>query len=87
MSDFQGPSYLSKSLDELDHPAAALLRQWRDDGVPVHTSSQPWTSEQKDEAIRRGCHHSAKQHAPFLQEEMADSIENRFWMVLPYDLV
>ena len=50
-------------------------------------SSQPWTSEQKDEAILRGCHHSAKQHAPFLREEMADSIENRFWMVLPYDLV
>ena len=86
-SEFRGPSYLAQNLDQLDHPAADLLRLWRDDGIPVHTSSPPWTTEMKDACIQRGCHHSATQHAAFLRNEMADMIENQFWMVLPYDLV
>ena len=45
---FRGPSYLSNELDHLDHPTVSVLRQWRDEGVPVHTSSQPWTDDQKD---------------------------------------
>ena len=46
--EFRGPSYLAPELDELDHPAADLLRQWRDEGVPVLSDSEPWTLEQKD---------------------------------------
>ena len=84
---FRGTSYLSSRLDELDHPATPLLRQWKDEGVPVLTSSTSWTAEQKDDSVSRGCHHSANQHAEFLREEMANNIENKFWMVLPYDLV
>jgi len=51
---FRGPSYLSNELDHLDHPAVSVLRQWQDEGVPVHTSSPPWTDDQKDECIQRG---------------------------------
>ena len=87
VNEFRGPSYLSSSLDECDHPAAALLRLWRDWGVPAETTSKPWTDQQKDECIRRGCHRSATEHSEFLREEMADFIENRFWMVLPYELI
>ena len=85
--DFRGPSYLSSELEDLDHPATPLLAQWRDQGVPAKSSSEPWTLEQKDECIRRGCHPSANEHGDFIREEMAEFIENRFWAVLPYDLV
>ena len=84
---FRGPSYLSDDLDEIDHPASELLRRWRDEGVPARSSSEPWTPEQKDECIQRGCHHSANEHADFIREEMADFIDDKFWMVLPYELV
>ena len=86
-TDFRGRSYLSDNIDDLDHPAADLLRTWRDEGVPAGTSSQPWTREQKDECLRRGCHPSATLHSTFLREEMAEFIENKFWAVLPYELV
>ena len=84
---FRGPSYLSSELDNIDHPAAELLRQWRDQGVPAECDSPPWTEAQKDECIQRGCHYSASEHADFIREEMAEFIENKFWMVLPYELV
>ena len=85
--DFRGRSYLSPDLDEANHPAIPLLRRWRDSGVPAQTDSAPWSDDQKDECIRRGCHHSANQHAAFLREEMAEFIENKFWVVFPYHLV
>ena len=87
VKQFRGPSYLSEALDSLDHPAAELLKLWKDQGVPVHSTSKPWTLEQKDACVERGCHPSATQHAAFLREEMADNIENKFWIVLPYELV
>ena len=63
VGSFRGPSYLSPLVDELDHPAASLLSKWRDEGVPVQTTVESWTAEQKDEGIARGCHHSANKHA------------------------
>ena len=87
VNEFRGPSYLSSNLDEVDHQAAALLRKWRDEGVPVLSSSDPWTLEQKDACIERGCHKSARDHAAFLREELAEFVESRFWAVLPYRLV
>ena len=87
VKQFRGPSYLSSEPDHIDHPAAELLRQWRDQGVPADSDSPPWTVEQKDECIRRGCHYSATEHADFIRDEMANFVENKFWMVLPYDLV
>ena len=87
IQEYRGPSYLSSELDQVDHPAAALLRRWRDEGVPVHTSSPPWTLAQKDACIQRGCHKSAKDHSSFLREELAEFMESKSWMVLPYRLV
>ena len=55
--------------------------------MPAESSSPPWTEQQKDDCVRRGCHVSATLHADFLREEMAEFIENRFWAVLPYDMV
>jgi hypothetical protein len=85
--EFRGRSYLAEELDHLEHPAAPLLRHWRDEGVPVLSSSGPWTHADKDSYVERGCHRSATEHAPFLREELAEFIDNRFWTVLPYRLV
>ena len=71
VTKFRGRSYLSPELETLDHPAAALLREWRDHGVPALTTSEPWTDQALDSCIERGCHHSATEHADFLREEMA----------------
>jgi hypothetical protein len=84
---FQGRSYLADDLDGLDHPAAGLLRHWRDHGVPAQTSAEPWSDSTKDSYIERGCHQSATEQSAFLREEMSEFIENRFWAVLPYRLV
>jgi hypothetical protein len=83
VAEFRGPSYLANELDNIEHPAAELLRKWRDHGVPVKTTSEPWSSDQKDACIQRGCHKSAKDHAAFVREEMAEFVESKFWVVLP----
>ena len=87
VESYRGPSYLSASLDDLDHPAVPLLRTWRDQGVPAKTTDGPWTPKQKEQCIQRGCHRSALDHSEFLREEMATFMEDRFWMVLPYDYI
>ena len=84
---FRGRSYLSPSIEEVEHPAIPLLTKWRNEGVPAESCSEPWSVEQTDLCIKRGCHTSAKEHAAFLRDEMSDFIENKFWMVLPYDMV
>ena len=48
LRSFKDRSYLSPSVGDIDHPAAKLLQRWREDGVPVNTSSPPWSSDQKD---------------------------------------
>ena len=55
--------------------------------MPVQTTIESWTAEQKDKAVARGCHHSATEHVDFLREAMADNIENKFWMVSPHEQV
>ena len=84
---YRGESYLSPKLHEVDHPAAALLTQWRDEGVPAESTSEPWSLQQKDECVQRGCHISAKLHSDFIREEMVGFIEDGFWTVLPYSIV
>ncbi len=84
INEFRGPSYLAQDLDHVEHPSGELLPHWRDQGVPAETTSPPWTVEQRDSCVARGCHRSANQHSEFLREEMATFMENRFWMVLPY---
>ena len=87
VNTFRGHSYLADDLQDLPHPAAPILKMWQQSGVPVHSKTEPWTSQQKDEAVARGCHPSASVHAEFVRDEMASFIESNFWVVLPYDLV
>jgi predicted CXXCH cytochrome family protein len=87
VATFRGNSYLADGLDHINHPAAKLLREWCDHRVPIHSSTLPWTLEQKDASICQGCHQSANDHTDFIREKMADFIDIRFCVVLPYHLV
>jgi hypothetical protein len=87
VTTFRGRSYLSLKLKDVNHPAAKLLRNWRDHGVPVNTTSEPWTAEDLDSLVERGCHRLTTEHAYFLRKEMSKFIENKFWTVLPYNSV
>ena len=50
-------------------------------------TTAPWTLEQKDNAIRRGPHQSAKKYAELFREEFSDFVDKKFWTILPYRLV
>ena len=39
LRSFKDRSYLSPTVGDIDHPAPKLLQQWREEGVPVNTSS------------------------------------------------
>ena len=62
VQQFRGRSYLSDDIDTVPHEAAPLLRKWKDEGIPVLTSEEPWSLQTKDERLSRGCHLSA--HPP-----------------------
>ena len=47
------------------------IQSMEEEGIPVLSSSAPWTSEQKAAAVARGCHPSATVHYDFIREEMA----------------
>ena len=84
MHDFRGCFYLLPTVETINHPAAQLLLQWRDEGVPASTTNPAWTLDQKDQCVQQGCHISATLHANFLCQEMAEFIESKFWVVCPY---
>ena len=87
MQQFRGRSYLSDDIDTVPHEAAPLLRKWKDEGIPVLTSEEPWSLQTKDERLARGCHLSAQENSDFLREEFAEFIESGYWVVLPCRLV
>jgi hypothetical protein len=87
VAKFRGPFYLATKLDNIEHPAAELLRLWRDQGVPAKTTSEPWSPDQKDACICRGCHKSAKDHAAFLRQKKAEFVKSKSWVVLPYEII
>jgi hypothetical protein len=48
---------------------------------------EEWSKEKLIATAARGPHKSAQEHAPFVREEMADFIQQGFWVVLPLDEV
>ena len=83
----RGPPEIAPSVQYLPHPAAQLLHRIRKTGVPVLTQTPPWTPQQILDASLRGSHQSAKHNIVSLREEMADMIDQRFWVVLPFELI
>ena len=74
------------SLHNIHHPAKRLLRHYSSHGAPVRFSSPPWTPARIHQAALRGSHKSCADFLDFLQEEMVDFVNKRFWTVLPYSL-
>jgi hypothetical protein len=68
----------------LSHPAAPLLAQIAQHGVPILQDSPPWSRTQLDAAMKRGSHPSTLEHSVFLRNEMADMVEQHQWIVIPY---
>ena len=82
----RGPTCLANT-SKLSHPASDFLFRIRRTGVPVLQSSLPWTLEQRDAAVARGPHQSAKAHSSFLRDEVCSMAEAGQWLVLPYSCV
>ena len=74
-------------MTELNHPAAHLLRHYQHSGVPVKFQTKRWTKGQKNAALNRGPHKSAKEHIDFLREEFASMIKKGHWVLLPARLL
>ena len=87
VTDYQGRSYLSPKVGNINHPATPLLQMWMTEGLLVHTSNEPWTLQQKDKRLLRSCHLSTTEHKDFLRDKLTTFMDNHFWMVLPYQLV
>ena len=71
----------------LDHPAARLLKYYKDKGVPVAMKATRWNNARKQAALARGPHKSAKEHVDFLREEYASMIQKGHWTLLPARLI
>ena len=69
------------------HRAARLLGHLSRVGQPVCLSSPPWSLSQKDAAVARGPHPSAREYSAFLRGEMYQMCLRGQWVVLPYSLV
>ena len=80
-----GRSTLSEHLEIFPHPAAPLLCEMRDLGVPVQCFGPEWSAERLAECLHRGSHKSASEYAEFVREEMADFCDMNYWVVLPYE--
>ena len=74
-------------LDNINHRARQLLRQYKFHGAPAIMQSQHWSKAQLDAMIQRGAHKSCYEHLDFLEEEFLDMIEKGQWLVLPYKVV
>ena len=66
------------------HPASRLLHHYKKHGVPVTLADDPWTPHEVQASIDRGPHKSAYEYLDFLREDMADMVDKRFWVVLPF---
>ena len=83
----KGRSNFSATLQRLQHKAKPLLLRYANQGVPVLLSTAPWTTDQKDAAIRRGNHPSTHAYSDFILAEMTDMRKKGMFIILPYSAV
>ena len=84
----RGPSHLQNRIAERTrHPAGDYLDRLRPIGAPVLQSTKPWDRSTISMALARGSHQSALSHLEFLRDEMADMIDQGYWVMLPYSHV
>lgn len=74
------------NMDDVKHPAKAILRHLSRLGAPAVMADKPWTPTKLRQALHRGPHKSCHDHHDFLAEEFADFVEKGHWVVLPFDV-
>ena len=88
VTTIRGPSNLQDEIAaRTGHPAGEYLDRLRPIGAPVLQKTRPWNREAISIALARGSHKSALSHLEFLRDEMADMIEQGYWVILPYSNV
>ena len=88
VTKIRGPSNLQDNIAfRTGHPAGEYLDRLRPIGAPVLQKTKPWDREAISVALARGSHQSALSHLEFLRDEMADMIEQGYWVILPYSNV
>ena len=85
MSVISEQSNIAASVGLLPHRAARLLHHLGRRGASVPMMSEPWTTEQCDDAATRGAHQSSRGEREFVTQEMLDFIRQGYWIVLPYE--
>jgi hypothetical protein len=60
-----------------------LLERFRETGVPVVSLDEPWPTSKVLQVAAKGAHKSAREHAAFAREEVADFVESGFFVCLP----
>jgi hypothetical protein len=81
-------SSINPNIRSIPHPAAPYLHRLASSGVPAPSAAPPWSLRQKDAAVIRGPHPSARfQYANFLHEDMFDYVKMGYWIVLPYSSI
>ncbi len=73
------------SKQALDHEAAEMLLDWAENGCPVDTGPD-WSTEQIEEALKRGPHKSALDPAAihFLADEAKEKVTNNYAKIVRY---
>ena len=79
----RGRGYFA-SLSEVKHPACRLSGQYKHHGALVVLMTGSWTEGERQAALKREPHRSAKEYTPFLREEFASMVEKGQWVVLSY---
>ena len=74
-------------VEDIQHPAKDLLTLYKRLGVPVMLSTPQWKQGQKQAALQRGPHKSAKEHVEFLREEYVSMIKKGHWALLPSTVI
>ncbi|WP_317202287.1 hypothetical protein [Janthinobacterium sp.] len=89
VTETRGPSNLQHNIADRTnhHPAGHYLDRLRPIGAPVLQTTKPWTRSKISTALARGSHQSALSHLEFLRDEMADMIDQGYWVILPYSSV
>lgn len=87
VTEARGPSNITATARHLPHKAARLLNHLGTRGASVTTRTQPWSREQRDQAMARGPHKSSHGEREFVSKEMLDFCRQGYWVVLPYSAV
>ena len=86
MEELRGQFNIADGVAQLPHRAARLLSHLRTRGASVPMTTEPWTRERCDEAMRRGSHQSSHSEREFVAAELLDFCHQGYWIVLPYEV-